>query len=92
MTEESSNLVGFLCSCGHRALYVRSAVMDLFARPGETIHDVRLRMRCRVCGESPPSGPYPFTSTDSSTLWQCSDKTVSARFFPCEEPPSDRER
>lgn len=83
---DPSPLVGFQCRCGHRGVYVRAGVMDLWARPGETIHDVRKRMRCSVCGEREPSGPYPFADSATSHLWICTDKVVSAQ-FEREAPP-----
>ena len=83
---ELSALVGFQCQCGHRGVYVRASVMDLWARPGETIHDVRLRLRCRICGKRAPNGPYPFHETWKSTLWICSDRTISEK-FDREDPP-----
>lgn len=77
---EPSPLIGFQCKCGHRTVYVRAAAMELLARSGETIHDVRLRMRCRLCGEWVPNGPYPFMSSEESGQWCCTDKSISERF------------
>lgn len=75
-----SPLVGFQCRCGHRTVYVRAAAMAMLARPGETIHDVRLRMRCKICGERTPNGPYPFADSATSHHWICTDKSVSVKF------------
>lgn len=73
-------LVGLQCRCGHRTVYDRAAAMARLARPGETIHDVRLRMRCKACGEREPSGPYPFSDLADSQLCICTDKAISAKF------------
>lgn len=77
---EPSPIVGFQCRCGHRTVYVRAAAMEMFARPGETIHDVRLRMRCRTCGEQAPNGPFPFNSSGESNFWCCMDKSIGLKF------------
>ena len=82
---EVSRLVGFQCACGHRAVYERAAAIALFARPGETIHDIRLRMRCRVCGEKAPHGPFPFADSQESSLWCCADISIGL-IYRREEP------
>lgn len=72
-----SYMVGFLCACGHRTVYVREAMMSLWAKPGETIHDVRLRMKCNRCGAKGPNGPYPLKDGFTRTLWQTSDRSIA---------------
>jgi len=78
--EEPSPLVGFQCQCGHRTVFVRAAAIALLGRPGETIHDIRLRMTCQRCGERAPNGPYPFATSEQSGLWCCTDKSIGIKF------------
>jgi hypothetical protein len=83
---QASPLVGFQCQCGRRTVYERAAALALLGRPGDTIHDIRLRMRCRRCNQRGPNGPYPFDSSEESGEWCCTDKSVGLR-FPIEAPP-----
>lgn len=54
---------------------MRQSMMDLLARPGETIHEVLQRMKCQRCGERGPAGPFVFADTDESTAWVCLHRT-----------------
>ncbi|QIB32619.1 hypothetical protein [Ancylobacter pratisalsi] len=72
-----STLIGFQCQCGRRTVYVRETMMQMWARQGESVHAVRLRMRCRECGERAPNGPYPLNDGFERTLWVTSDSSIS---------------
>lgn len=74
----TSQFVGFKCACGRRTVYVRETMMAMWARPGETIHGVRQRLRCRECGAAGPDGPYPLADAFERTLWQTSDRSIAA--------------
>lgn len=84
--DEPSKLVGFICDCGRRTVWSRQEALSMLARPGETIHDIRLRMRCQRCGDVAPYGPVPLRDTQESIGWACTDPLVVKRCYPLEEP------
>ncbi|WP_309567038.1 hypothetical protein, partial [Methylobacillus flagellatus] len=55
-------------------------MMRLWAKPGETIHGVRLRLKCRVCKEAAPNGPYPLRDNHEATLFSTSDRSIGLKF------------
>lgn len=82
---EPSELVGFLCECGGHTVYVREAVLSMYGRPGETIHDIRKRMRCHRCGRKGPEGPFCLKDVRESNNWCCLDPPIK-RMTKVEEP------
>lgn len=84
--DEPSELVGFICDCGRRTVFVRRVFVGMRARPGETIHDIRPRMKCLRCGAKAPYGPVPLRDSHESSGWACTDALVVKRVYPLEEP------